>query len=128
MSGKRGLETTITGSSSGLIASVTDIRLGGGSVNYDDISTLADTWITYVADQIEPGNVSLSLQFDENDLDDLYDYIGEFQTWIISDDDGNSFSFSAANGLPEIDWARRKEVGVSVELKISGQITFTKGT
>lgn len=126
--GKRGLGTTISGATTGSLASVEGFRLGGGSVTYDDISTLADIAMKYISDQIDYGTLSVTLQYDSDDVDAIYDDIGLFQTWTLTSADGDTVSFSGSGGVPEIDWARQKSVGVSFDIKISGAITYTPGT
>ena len=128
--GKRGLSTTISGGTTGAVGSVESIRIGGGSVTVDDISTLANVWQTFIADQIDPGTISITAQYDADDVDTLFTNTGgTAETWTITTEDGDVFTCSGfISTPPEIDYARQKSIGVSFDIKLSGEPTFTVGT
>lgn len=127
MSKLRSLDTTLTGTSHGLVAYWKRISWDGptcGSIDVTDVSS-ADEWKEYLAGMKEAGQITLTLQYNKTLWNSLEAVLGTEDTWTLALSDGSTLVAKGfLNQQPGASGELESGVDADMAIKLTGSVAF----
>ena len=127
-SGLHGYGTTLSGATTGEIAEITNISIGGMEVDDLDLTTMDATnkWRIFKAGLKNAGELTLEVLYEKTNMATMLAALGAAnEDWTITLPDGSTFVCSGYLRSIGAEVPVEDRISQSIVLKLSGEPTFT---